>query len=150
VVNNGAYIVPTLAVVSALHEDGERVGFPPASRAKLEAVYAKLLSGLEIMRNEGVRMGFGTDLMGPHQDRQCTEFELRREVLSPLEILRSATSVNAEIMQLDGKVGSLSPGAFADLIVVDGDPVEDLSLLSQDGARLSLIMKGGVIEKQVI
>jgi imidazolonepropionase-like amidohydrolase len=66
-------------------------------------------------------------------------------VLSPLEIIRSATVVGAELLGLPRELGTLAPGALADLLVVDGDPLRDLSLLQGQGEHLSLIMKGGAL-----
>jgi imidazolonepropionase-like amidohydrolase len=64
-------------------------------------------------------------------------------VLSPAEIIRSATSINAELLQMAGKLGVVAPGATADLLVVDGNPLKKLALLEGQGAHLKAIMKGG-------
>jgi imidazolonepropionase-like amidohydrolase len=71
------------------------------------------------MQQEGVRMGFGTDLLGPQHTRQGTEFTLRKQVLSAADILISATSVNADILQMKDKLGVVKKGAYADLLVVE-------------------------------
>ncbi|MCZ6785114.1 MAG: amidohydrolase family protein, partial [Proteobacteria bacterium] len=101
------------------------------------------LASLEICRDAGVPMGFGTDLLGETHEQQSREFRIRAEVLSPAEILRSATLVNAEILGKSGELGVVAPGARADLLVVDGNPLDDLSLLEDQGKHLDLIMKGG-------
>ena len=75
---------------------------------------------------------------------------IRRGVFSPLETLRQATSVAAEILMQDGKLGCVSPGAHADLIVVDGDPLENIDLLAQDGRHLALIMQSGKVVKNTL
>jgi imidazolonepropionase-like amidohydrolase len=85
--------------------------------------------------------------MGETYDQQCREFTIRREVFRPLEILRQATSISAEILMQQGKLGCVRPGAHADLIVVDGDPLSDIGLLAASGERLGLIMRGGEIVK---
>jgi imidazolonepropionase-like amidohydrolase len=64
-------------------------------------------------------------------------------VLSPLEVIRSATLINAELLQMAGKLGVIAAGATADLLVVDGNPLTKLSLLEGQGAHLKAIMKGG-------
>jgi imidazolonepropionase-like amidohydrolase len=79
--------------------------------------------------------------------QECREFTIRREVFSPLELLRQATSVNAEMMLQQGKLGCIAPGAHADLLVVDGDPLKDISLLAANGARLSMIVRAGEVVK---
>ena len=72
---------------------------------------------------------------------------LRREVLSPIEIIRQATLVGAEIVRMEGRLGELKPGAFADVLVVDGDPIRKLELLTGQGENLSVIMKAGRFHK---
>ena len=88
------------------------------------------------MRQAGVKLGFGTDLLGATYVQQCREFTIRREVFTPLEILRQATSINAEMMMQQGQLGCIAPGAHADLLVVDGDPLEDIGLLAANGRNL--------------
>ena len=109
-----------------------------------------MLEGIQRMKRRGVRLGLGTDLLGPHQERQCTEFELRRAVNTPLEILRSATSINAEILGESGNLGQIATGVYADVIVVDGDPLKDVSLLASNGAAVPTIVKGGKIWKNTL
>ena len=93
----------------------------------------------------GVRMAFGSDLLGQLQPDQSKEFAIRSQVLSPLEILRSATVVGAELLGRTGELGVVAPGALADLLVVDGNPLRDLALLQGQGEHLSLIMKAGAL-----
>jgi imidazolonepropionase-like amidohydrolase len=100
------------------------------------------------MRRAGIKLGLGTDLLGETYVQQCREFTLRSEVFSPLEILRQATSMGAEILMKEDELGCIRPGAYADLIVVDGDPLADISLLAADGANLPLVMRAGEIVKQ--
>ena len=106
------------------------------------------VASLEVLRGAGVKMGFGTDLLGAMHEDQLTEFEIRARVLPSVEILRQATSLNAELLGRSGELGTVARGAFADLIVVDGDPVADLGVLSGQGERITLVMKGGRIYKR--
>jgi imidazolonepropionase-like amidohydrolase len=99
------------------------------------------------MRRAGVKLGFGTDLLGKTYVQQCREFTIRREVFSPVEILRQATSIGAEILMRSDTLGCIKPGACADLLVVDGDPLADIGLLAADGQKLRLILRGGQIVK---
>ncbi|MBJ7498913.1 MAG: amidohydrolase family protein [Sphingopyxis sp.] len=145
VAEQGAFVVPTMAIIFALRELGPSLGFPPESQEKLDIVFDEALSGMDRMRSAGVRIGFGTDLLGETYTRECTEFDIRSEVFTPLEILRQATSIGAEVLQMQGKLGCVAADAFADLIVVDGDPLADIGLLAQDGRALPLIMRGGEI-----
>lgn len=142
-----AFVVPTLATYEALERFGRDLGIPEVSIAKLKDVREAGLGSLEHLRSAGVKMGFGTDLLGAMQVHQCREFSIRAEVLSPIEVIRSATVTNAELLRMEGKLGILAPGALADLLVVDGNPLDDLGLLQEQGAHLKLIMKGGKLFK---
>jgi imidazolonepropionase-like amidohydrolase len=148
VAETGAFVVPTFAVMAALLEDGKQMGVPQRNLDKLMMIHGDALKGLEIMRDAGVKMAFGTDLLAEQHTRQGTEFTLRAEVLEPFEILRSATSVSAELLCMQDQIGCIKPGAFADLIVVDGDPMHDLKLLASNGRDLRVIMRNGHFVKR--
>ena len=75
------------------------------------------------------------------------EFSIRAEALSPFEVIESATTTNAELLNRTGELGVVAPGALADLIAIDGNPLDDLNLLQEQGKHLALIMKGGKIYK---
>ena len=147
VAGRGAYITPTMSVIFALVEMGRQMGFPPQSQQKVETVFKSAIAGLDSMRRAGVKVCYGTDLLGSTYTQQCREFTIRSEVFTPLELLRQATSVAAEMMMMDGQVGCIAPGAHADLIVVDGDPLKDIGLLAANGRHLSAIVRGGAIVK---
>ena len=147
VAQRGAYVVPTMSVIFVNMEFGAKLGMSPESMAKLKIAADSAIGGLQHMRDAGVKMGYGTDLLGPTYDQQCREFEFRSEVFTPLEMLRQATSMGAEILMHDGKLGCVQPDAHADLIVVDGDPLKDIGVLAADGRKLDLIMRAGEIVK---
>ena len=139
----GAFLVPTLIAYDSMRRRGREYGLSEYSLQKNEVVLAAGLRSVELARNAGVKIGFGTDLLGQLQNDQCREFLIRAELMKPAEIIHSATIVNAEILQRAGELGELVPGAFADLLVVDGDPFADLNLFQDEGRHLSAIMKGG-------
>lgn len=147
VAERGAFVVPTMVIIFALVELGKQLGFPPQSQEKAEFAFKEALSGMDRMRQAGVKLGFGTDLLGSLYTQECREFTLRREVFEPVEILRQATSINAELMQMKGVLGCIAPGAHADLLVVEGDPVRDSGLLAADGRNLRVIMRFGELVK---
>ena len=147
VAEKGAYIVPTMVIIAALVEMGRKLGFPAQSQEKAEFAWKQAISGMDLMRQAGVKICFGTDLMGSMYDQECREFTLRSEVFSPLEMLRQATSIPAEMMMLEGQIGCVAPGAHADLLVVEGDPLKDISLLAANGRNLRTIVRGGVVVK---
>jgi imidazolonepropionase-like amidohydrolase len=144
----GAFVVPTLVTYDAMHRFGRELGFPEVSLSKLGDVREAGLRSLEVLRAAGVRIGFGTDLLGPMHRHQSREFMIRAEAMRPFEIIRSATIVNAELLNRAGEIGVVAPGARADLIAVDGDPLADISVLDGQGERLSHIMKDGVFYKR--
>lgn len=147
VAQRGAYVVPTMTILASLVEMGRSLGFPPQSQEKAEYAWAQGLSGLDRMRKAGVKLVYGTDLLGSLYTRQTQEFLLRREVFTPLELLRQATSNAAEMMMLEGRIGCVRPGAHADLLVVDGDPLKDIGLVAGDGSALRTIVRDGVVVK---
>ncbi|MBD0416891.1 metal-dependent hydrolase family protein [Oryzicola mucosus] len=142
------YVVPTLAVTSAFSRQGRALGLPEASLEKLGGVHDVAMGSLEIMKRAGVKMGYGTDLLGPLEDQQLIEFELRADVLSAHEILVSATSLAAEILGQNGRLGVVAPGAVADLIVVDGDPLANVRIMNQGGRNIPMIMQAGVFHRR--
>ena len=139
----GAYLVPTLVTYFTLDEFGRALGFPKASQDKVRDVLDAGLASLELCRESGVPLGFGTDLLGETHEHQSREFSIRARVLRPAEILRSATRVNAEILGREGELGVIAPGARADLLLVDGNPLDDISVLEDQGKRLDAIVKDG-------
>jgi imidazolonepropionase-like amidohydrolase len=147
VAERGAFIVPTMATIFALMELGRELGFPQDSQEKMVVAHQGALAGLERMRQAKVMVGFGTDLLGTTHTRQCTEFTLRRDVFPAVEILRQCTSVNAQMMLLGGQLGCVAPGAHADLLVVDGDPLADIGVLAADGRNLRVIVRAGELVK---
>lgn len=147
---HGAYAVPTLVTYDALANEGESLGLPADSVAKIADVHAAGLRSLEIFRKAGVKMGFGSDLLGESQRLQSNEFRLRAEVLSPAEIIRSATVIGAEVLGMKDQLGAIVPGALADVLVVDGDPLRSIDCLLGQGDRMALIMKNGVEYKNTL
>jgi imidazolonepropionase-like amidohydrolase len=148
VAERGSFAVPTMAIIFGLLDEGEKLGFPPANMQKLRRVADSALSSLDIMRRAGVKMGFGTDLIGPLHVRQSDEFTLRAKALPAIDILRSACAVNAELLGQSGRLGCIREGAAADLLVIDGNPLEDISVLASGGERIWAIVKDGRFHKR--
>jgi imidazolonepropionase-like amidohydrolase len=143
------FVVPTLVTYDSLHRFGRELGFSEVSLGKLAEVREAGLRSLEILRTAGVQIGYGTDLLGPMHRYQSREFVIRAEAMTPFDIIRSATTVNAALLNRTGELGVVAPGARADLIVVDGDPLADISLLDGQGEHLTAIMKDGVFYKRL-
>ena len=143
----GCVAVPTLVTYEALAEDGPRFGFPPGSIAKIDSVRTAGMESLSILKDAGVTMAFGTDLLGETHVRQSEEFAIRARVLNSREILEAATTVAARLLRMEGLVGTIRPGAHADLLVVDGDPWANVAILAQPDRCLRMIMKAGAVHR---
>jgi imidazolonepropionase-like amidohydrolase len=143
---NGVYAVPTLVTYEALANEGAQYGLPPESVAKIADVRDAGLRSLGIYREAGVKMGFGSDLLGPSQRLQSEEFRIRAEILGPREVIASATVIGAEVLGMESKLGRIMPEAWADLLVVEGNPLRDVACLRGQGERIPLVMKAGKIQ----
>ncbi len=137
------YTVPTLAVVRQILDHGENLGMYPESLEKIKPTYDMMMTSIENCARAGVKIGLGTDLFGPEfHYLQSHEFEYRADVNTPIDILRSATSINAEIAQLSGEIGEVTAGACADLIALTSNPLIDLSVFQRQ-QDMPLILRGG-------
>ncbi|MFC4169542.1 metal-dependent hydrolase family protein [Teichococcus aestuarii] len=144
----GAIAVPTLVTYDKLAEEGEALGIGAEAVGKVDHVRLAGMDSLRIMQEAGLPMAYGSDLLGPMHRHQSEEFVIRGRVLPAQAVIASATAVAARLCRMEGRIGVVAPGALADLIVVDGDPLRDLSLLTGQGRHLSLIMKGGRVMKR--
>lgn len=139
------FLVPTLVVYDQIAEFGRQLNFPAESMAKLDNVLTAGLTAIETALEAGVKLGFGTDLLGETHDAESKEFQLRAQLQSPLDVLRSATLVNAELLGKTGELGVIAPGAYADLLLIDGNPLEDITLTGGQGDHLDVIVRAGEI-----
>jgi imidazolonepropionase-like amidohydrolase len=139
------YLVPTLVIFDQVAQFGRALNFPAASVAKLHDVLSAGLAAIDTAVAAGVQLGFGTDLLGETHDAQSRELVLRAQAQTPADVLRSATTVNAALLRRPGELGVVAPGAYADLLLVDGDPLGDISVLGGQGDHLDLIVRAGQI-----
>jgi imidazolonepropionase-like amidohydrolase len=139
----GATLVPTLATYAALDAEAGNLKLSLNQLEKLKRVQQQGVAAIRVAKSAGVPIAFGTDLLGAMHSRQSTEFGLRLPAMTPVEILRSATSVAAELIGQEGKLGVIAPGAAADLLVVAGDPTRDLTPLQAPEQGLLAVMKSG-------
>jgi imidazolonepropionase-like amidohydrolase len=142
-----ALMVANLVAYYAMKERGPALGMAADMLAKNDVVIDGGLRSLEICKRAGVPVAYGSDLLGELQTDQSREFLFRAQVLKPIEIIRQATLVGAEVLRQTGKLGVVEAGAHADLIVLDGDPTRDLNVFQDQGAHIPLIMKAGKIYK---
>ena len=140
---HSAFLVPTLVTYERLEAEGAEHGLPPASQEKVGSVLAGGLDALRRATEGGVDVVFGTDLLGEMQRHQSHEFRIRARAVSSPAILRSATTTAARLLRAEGEIGVLAPGAHADLVVVDGNPLDDISVLADPEGSLTAVVKGG-------
>ncbi|MFM0047982.1 metal-dependent hydrolase family protein [Caballeronia grimmiae] len=147
---HGAFAVPTLVTYDAMSKVGAKAGVAESALVKNENVRLQGLKALELLKRHGVRMGLGTDLLGDMHQYQNDELTIRAEILGAFETICQATAIGAEIVGQPGKLGVVSAGAYADLLVVDGDPLKDISVLTGQGERMSGVMKNGTWVRQTL
>lgn len=144
----GAFVVPTLSAGQLIAENAAELGLPTSASQKVREVNERTLAGIEACVKAGVKLGLGCDLHGDiFLQTQGRELLLRGQVQVPVDVLRSATSINAEIVQCSGELGQITPGALADLILVDGDPLSDLSVFVESARTVQLVMIDGRIRR---
>lgn len=139
----GAFVVPTLAIIDALRE--APMGLPAAALEKLRQIGDQAAGAVAHCHAAGVKLGFGTDLFGALRSRQAHEFLARGRIQGPVDVLRSATSINAALLGLAGEIGTLTAGAAADLIAVRGDPLADPGVMAHPEEHLQLVIRDGRI-----
>lgn len=144
----GAFYVPTFISLAQRVESAEEMHL---SKAIVDNIHRTIARGKQVYawaRKHKVPIGFGTDLWGSDaQKSQLREFEMRLDVDTPANILRSATVTNAELLMEKGKLGTVAEGAYADLLIVEGDPLADLGVMTNPQKNLKFIMKDGVVYK---
>jgi len=145
--DNEVYLVPTLATYDAMARRGEEIGLTEIGAAKNREVLNAGRNAVVLARDAGVRIGFGTDLMGELEDEQLAGLRLQCEALGVYDALRSATSTNAALLRRDD-LGRIAEGAFGDLVILDGNPVDEPSVLWDESRTRTVIKAGQVITRQ--
>ena len=143
-----AYMVPTLITYEALANEGASLGLPAVSVAKIETVRSQGQKALEILAKAGVKMALGSDLLGESHRHQSEELRLRASILGNGAALQQATLNAAELLNMSGQLGVVQPGAIADLLLVNGNPLADISCLLGQGDHIEVIVKDGKLYKQ--
>jgi len=144
---HNAVLVPTLSTYEAMEEVGAQLGLPLSNRQKNKKVYEAGIGSIEIARKAGLTLGFGTDLIGETQVRQNREFTIRAAVETPVQILHAMYVVGAKLCRLEGEIGTLKPGAVADLVICDNNPLDDIRVLSNPSAFSHVIQAGLTVSR---
>ena len=139
---HGTYLVPTLYLGDWMIENAGLAHLPPPLRAKAQEVIPAARKNIAHAFASGVKVAFGTDAAVYPHGLNAHEFAVMVKLgLTPLEAIQAATVNAADLLGWSGKVGTLDPGAWADLIAVDGDPMKDVTTLE----RVKFVMKGGEV-----
>jgi len=145
-INQGTYLIPTLAIVKAIIEGGTEAGVPQGSLDKAKRVFEIHRASFKKAYDAGVKVGLGTDYLSDPMSpmgKNAVELKIYVEVgRTPMEAIVSATKINAEVVDMGDDLGTLDKGKLADLIVVDGNPLDDISILC-DKANILNVFKGG-------
>ncbi|MEJ5914573.1 metal-dependent hydrolase family protein [Pseudokineococcus sp. 1T1Z-3] len=140
---HGAFLVPTLVTYQHLASEGAEHGLPADSVAKVASVLEAGLDTVDRATRAGVDVVLGTDLLGGMHRHQSEEIALRAQVQTPAQVLASATTTAARLLQREGEIGVLAPGAYGDLLVVEGDPLADVTVLARPEETLRAVVKDG-------
>lgn len=144
-VEHDAFLVPTLVTYQRLKADGARLGLPPASQQKVDDVLGAGLAALQLADAGGVNIAYGSDLLGEMWHHQSREFEIRAQVQSAGAILRGATTVAARLLQSEGELGVLAEGARADLLLLDANPLDDVTVLARPEDSIHRVLSRGAV-----
>jgi imidazolonepropionase-like amidohydrolase len=145
----GAYLVPTMVTYEAIWREGKNYGISEHQLFKINQARARSVEGLTHAYRAGCKLGSGSDLLGDMMAQRPVELELKGQVMKPMEVLLSATRVNAEIFRMTDRIGTIEAGKYADLLVVKGNPLKDLRLF-QNPDNLLVIMKGGAAYRRAL
>jgi imidazolonepropionase-like amidohydrolase len=139
----GAVLVPTLTIARLWRIDASAV--PAESRDRVASLEAGMSNSVQLAKEHGITMGSGSDLIGPEQTGRGMEIGLKADLIGAMDALVSATATNARILRRDD-LGTIEAGKQADIIAVDGDPLDDPWLLA-DPDRIVLVIQAGRIVK---
>jgi imidazolonepropionase-like amidohydrolase len=140
----GTFLVPTLVTYDKLHSEGARHGIGHDQLQKLGAVIEAGLQSLELAQRYGVKIGSGSDLLGPMREYQGEEIALQAKVLGAMGAIVACTRTNAELFRLEHELGTLEVGKRGDLIVVDGDVLAEPGLLGQPDKTVLVVQDGDI------
>ncbi len=146
----GAFLVPTLVTYEMISRMGKSMGIPENNVRKVNEARDRGLEALAIAKRVGVKIASGSDLLGPMQRYKGMELELKARVLGPMGAIVATTKTNAELLKKEKDLGSIEAGKLADFILVRGDPLKDITLIQNYQERISLIVQGGRVYKNIL
>ena len=141
---HGTYLVPTLYLSDWFLENAPKMNVPPSMLAKGKEVMPAARKNIAHAFASGVKVGFGTDAAVYPHGLNAHEFAVMVKLgLTPLQAIQAATVNDADLLGWSDKIGVIEPNHYADIIAVDGDPLEDVTTLE----RVKFVMKDGVVYK---
>jgi imidazolonepropionase-like amidohydrolase len=146
----GAFLVPTLVTYEMISQMGRDLGIPENNIRKINEARERSLEALTIAHRVGVKIASGSDLLGPMQCYKGMELELKSRVLGPMGAIVASTKTNSELLRKERDLGTVEAGKLADLILINGDPLEDIKLFQQYQDKITLIMQGGRVYKNLL
>ncbi len=141
------WVVPTIIAIKVISDHGKELGLPAMSLEKVDGLFQTSQQSVANCHAAQAKMGFGTDLLGDYHQYQNDEFLHRSELQPNIDVLRSATSVNAQILQRENELGCIRENAFADMILVKGNALRDIALLARPHENITMIMRDGELVK---
>jgi imidazolonepropionase-like amidohydrolase len=145
--HKGVYLTPTLIAYAQMASERWKGYLPPESQSKNSQVLKSGLEALKVASDAGVTMCYGSDLLGPLGSAQTHEFALRSQVLKPVEVLRSATINPAKMMGWEELIGQIKEGFHADVVVLDKNPLKDVTIFDRPQEHVLAVMKDGRVYK---
>lgn len=145
----GSYLVPTMVTYEMIDRFGAQYGVPEFNLQKIRRAKEGAVESIKIAQAAGVQIGSGSDLLAQMQPFKVTELSLKAQVMGEMDAIVSATHTNAELFGIADKTGTLEQGKWADIIVVDGDPLANIDCLQQRD-NVKLVLKQGVVAKDLL
>lgn len=143
------WLVPTLATYFYMSEHGEELGIPSYFLRKMKMVRECAMEAVSNAMEAGIKIGSGSDMVGSGQPFKAMELELKAKVMGPMKALLASTRENAKLMKMENQIGTVEPGKIADLILVEGNPLNDMSIF-QDRSNLKIILQNGNFVKNTL
>jgi imidazolonepropionase-like amidohydrolase len=142
----GVFMVPTLQTMESFLAHPDRMDLAADKLRLLRDVTADAYRSVEVARDAGVKLGSGSDVVGPWQGRRGEELVYKSRVLGPHAAIISATRINAELFGLENEIGTIEVGKVADVILVRGEPLDDIALLA-DPDNVEVVIRAGAVVK---
>jgi imidazolonepropionase-like amidohydrolase len=129
---------------------GKSFGIPDNNVRKINEAKERGIEALAIAHRAGCKIASGSDLLGPMQVYKGLELELKARVLGAMGAIVATTKTNAELLKKEKELGTIAPGKLADLILVNGDPLKDIKIFQQYQEKISVIIQGGRVYKNIL